>query len=262
MPNTRDSISTALISRDNGRFDLAGRSQWLSCRKLDGTFSAIQLGEWGYHFHRLQWDRAWWGRVLGRDFDAQVDHFIKPKEPWTLTSHGQAAAEAFQFMRSHDRGTPYTPLAVVLDHYAGYCPYHTDAWGILPRTPGDQEIYDLLEVGVNPETERPEAISNARLREIEKEYLPIAVEGDPIQYQINRNKAGWVIELVNNDGVVKENIKPAVVYPTVIANVKLTPRFEWDSAREWMTATALSVEQLTVEVPPGDTRFVEFKIPH
>ncbi len=479
-----------------------------------GVFSAIQLGEWGYHFHRLQSDEGWWKAVLGADFETKSKDFVKPaaqrgydpppnsrrecydqlrdyflwhrqtkggrlisvtghshyeayaaewgasvvglevgenigftqskfafargasrqwnlpwsvqmspwfgnavttsgplntngatatgldaghslsldlrvwlhawfagaalvtpensfniffeesRAPWKLTAHGEAAARAFQFMRSHDRGTPYTPLLVLLDHLAGYAPYHDRTFGILPRTPGDQEIFDLLERQLyfsptrlpvpgnpkNPEagylhptphgelcdvmlstvpgsimrrypiillagdvefskffvhelvtaaeggsriflhprhvealgpelfdrlkktgmievlepwensdTKRPAAISHERLRQIERNTLPIGVTGDPVQYQINRNQAGWVIELINNDGVVKEGRQPAVIHPQVIARVKLAPRFAWIRATEWETGSALPTgAAVELEIPPGESRFVEF----
>ena len=86
--------------------------------------------------------------------------------------------------------------------------------------------------------------------------------GDPVQYQVNRNRTGWVIELINNDGVVKEGRKPAVVHAQVIARVKLTPRFPWARAVEWETGTTLPrSESVDVEIPPGESRFVEFKTP-
>ncbi len=37
----------------------------------------------------------------------------------TTMLHGRKAAEVFAFMRKHDRGVPYTPVAVVLDRFAG-----------------------------------------------------------------------------------------------------------------------------------------------
>jgi len=501
-----------------GGASVVGPADEEAIRLLDraGIFSAIQLGEWGYHFHQLQSDEGWWRAVLGADFEAKAGDFFKPatqrgydpipktrrecfdqlrdyylwhrqakggrlisvtghshyeayaaewgtsvvglevgenigftqskfaftrgaarqwnlpwsvqmspwfgnavttrgpldtsgatatgldaghslslavrvwrhawfagaalvtpensfniffeesKAPWKLTPHGEAAAKAFQFMRAHDRGTPHTPLLVVLDHLAGYAPYHGRTFGILPRTPGDQEIFDLLErqlyfsparlpipgnpsnpeagylhptpfgelcdvmlstapgavmrrhpvillagemefskffvhelltaaqggskillhprhvealgpenfkrlrqagsvevlaVWQNPATGRPAAISQERLRQIESDTMPIAVEGDPVQYQINRNQAGWVVELVNNDGVVKEGRKPAVIHPQVVARVKLTPRFAWKAATEWETGAPLPKgDEVRMEIPPGESRFVHFAI--
>ncbi len=508
---------------DGGRMQVKGGTSVLSTadeealRILDraGVFTAIQLGEWGYHFHRLTGDRGWWKAVLGADYDSQVSEFFKPAEqrgydpmpttrrdcydqlreyflwhrqtkggrlisvtghshyeayaaewgasvvglevgenigftqskfafargasrqwnlpwtvqvspwfgpavttrgplnthgpnatgldaghslslylrmwrhawfagaamvtpenssaiffeefkaPWTLTSHGEAAARAFEFMQSHDRGTPYTPVLVLLDHLAGYAAYHERTWGVLPRTPGDQEVFDLLErqlyysatrlpvpgnppnpeagylhptpqgelcdvmlstapgsimrrypvillagdmeftpflvhelktaaasgsrillhrrhaeaLGAdrlealrkagaveilepwtNPDTGRPAAISRERLRRIEQDCMPIGVAGDPIQYQVNRNAAGWVVELVNNDGVVKTGRTPAVVHPEVVARVRLEPRVPWTRAMDWETGQAWSSgASMDIQVPPGESRFVEIR---
>lgn len=513
-----------LYPPDGGRMQVKGGTSVLNnadeevLRGLDraGVFNAIQLGEWGYHFHRLQSDEGWWKAVLGADFEAQAKDFVKPaanrgydplpktrrecydqlreyflwhrqtkggrlisvtghshyeayaaewgasvvglevgenigftqskfafargasrqwnvpwsvqvspwfgnavttrgplntagetatgldaghslslylrlwrhawfagaalvtpenssaiffaesKAPWPLTAHGEAAAQAFQFMRTHDRGTPYTPLLIVLDHLAGYAAYHERTWGVLPRTPGDQEIFDLLERQLyfnatrlpvpgnpknpeagylhptphgelgdvmlstvpgaimrrypvillageiefskfwvhelvtaaaggsrillhprhvaalgperlaqlqragavealepwtNPDTQRPAAISRDRLEQLARDMLPIDVTGDPVQYQINRNRAGWVVEVINNDGVVKEGRKPAVVHPQVIARVRLTPRFAWTEAREWETGRPLPKgETVELAIPPGESRFVEFTL--
>lgn len=97
------------------------------------------------------------------------------------------------------------------------------------------------------------------MRQIADECLPIGVSGDPVEYQINRNTAGWVIELINNDGVVKEGRKPAVIYPSVIAHVELSPRFDFKTAREWLTQTEIKPDkEIKFEIPPGETRFVQF----
>lgn len=61
-----------------------------------------------------------------------------------VNSWGAGLAQVYAFVRSHDRGTPYTPIAVVLDHYAGYNGYAHKSWGTLPFTPGDMEIDDLF----------------------------------------------------------------------------------------------------------------------
>ena len=68
-----------------------------------------------------------------------------------------------------------------------------------------------------------------------------------------------MIELINNDGVVKEGRKPSVFHPQVIARVKLTPRFAWTQATEWETGSPLPKgEVLELAIPPGESRFVEF----
>jgi hypothetical protein len=118
---------------------------------------------------------------------------------------------------------------------------------------------EIVEPWLNPETRRPAAISDERLAQLATELLPIGVEGDPVQYQINRNDRGWVIELINNDGVVKTGRAPARVFPEVVAHVTLTPRFTPTRVVEWLTGKAYATNApVRVDVPPGETRFVEF----
>ena len=76
--------------------------------------------------------------------------FEKAAAPWTLTSHGRKAAEVFQFTQSHARGVPWTPVAVVLDHLAGYNGYMDKPWGIVDPTAGDREVRDLFDSQLYP----------------------------------------------------------------------------------------------------------------
>jgi hypothetical protein len=76
--------------------------------------------------------------------------FEKAASPWTLTTHGRKAAEVFQFMQAHDRGVPYMPVAVVLDHLSGYNGYMDKPWGILEPTVGDRQVRDLFDEQLFP----------------------------------------------------------------------------------------------------------------
>lgn len=42
-----------------------------------GVFTAYQLGEWGYYFHNLAAQEAWWRDVYGADFE-KYRHLMKP----------------------------------------------------------------------------------------------------------------------------------------------------------------------------------------
>jgi hypothetical protein len=314
------------------------------------------------------WRHAWFaGAALVTPENSVNCFFETGKEPWALTEHGRAAAEAFAFMRAHDRGNPHTPLLVVLDHLAGYNGYIGKTWGVFPRTAADQEVADLLEsqlfgggprmsvpgnppnseanylqptrhgelcdvalstatgafMGrypvillagdlefgpgfvreletalasgsrlllqdrhvkalavegwqrlrhagttevlpewIPPQTRRPAAIPEERLQRLAMDTLPVAVEGDPIEYQINRNRRGWVVELIHNDGVIKSGRTPARIVPEVVAKVRLSPRFGRTAAREWRTGrTWEPADRVEVEVPPGESRYVEFDVP-
>ena len=315
-------------------------------------------------FYERIWLHGWFaGAAMVTPENSIATFFEKPEAPWTLTSHGQKAIEVFRLMRTHDRGVPFTPVAVVLDRLAGYNAYMDKPWGILKPTAGDRQLRDLfdaqlfpgsdhihhkpdrvnpeasylrptpygemfdaqltsastemlasypvillagdfefdddlvakleqvlkrgstlllsqahqaalgsrfgrlakhprvevLEPWTNPQTGRTTAISDARLKRLALELLPIEVSGDPVQYEINRTAKGWVIELVNNAGVAKKPDQPAVTDPTAIARVLLRPKIRCALAREWRSnRTYLKPDRLQLEVGPGQSAFVEF----
>lgn len=317
-------------------------------------------------FYERLWLHAWFaGTAMVTPENSLAIFFEAPAAPWNLTSHGRKAADVFAFMRAHDRGVPYTPVAIVLDHYAGYNAYMDKPWGILPLTPGDRETRDLFDhqlfpgsdhIHARPEPDNPEgsylrptpygeifdvllsnarselllsypvlllvgdidfdpafveklgatlergntvlisarhkavlsdrfeglarrgrlevlqewrnpmtgrltAISNQRLAELASETMPIEVSGDPVQYEVNRNAKGWVVELVNNEGVAKKPDQPAVVDGKAIRNVTLRPRFNAARASEWNSnRTHRTPGVIEVAIPPGETRFVQFEL--
>jgi hypothetical protein len=265
-------------------------------------------------------------------------------------------------MQSHDRGVPYTPVAIVLDHLAGYNAYMSKPWGILEPTEGDRqtrdlfdnqlfpgsdhihakpfpenpelsylrptpygEIFDvqltsasadilasypvlllagdiefdeslitklesvlrrggrlllstahqkalganfarlakypgteLLQPWINPQTGRSAAISEARLRRLANETLPVEVSGDAIEYEINRTAGGWVVELVNNNGVKKKPDQPATVDAAAVARVVLRLKTVCSLAKEWRSShTYPNPTNLHLEVGPGQSAFIE-----
>lgn len=102
-------------------------------------------------FYERMWLHAWFaGAAMVTPENSLAIFFEQPAAPWNLTSHGQKAAEMFQFMQTHDRGVPWTPVAILLDHYAGYNGYMGKPWGILQPTPGDVEIRDLFDQQLFP----------------------------------------------------------------------------------------------------------------
>jgi len=316
-------------------------------------------------FYRRMWLHAWFAGAAMVTPEGSSNSFFELGEPlWRLSAHGKAAAEVFAFMRGHARGVPFTPLAVVLDHYAGYNAFQAKPWGILPNTEGDQALYDLfneqlypgadhihrapdpinpeatflratpygelcdvllstasaevlagypailiagdhefdaefvaalggalragtrvlllprhaaalgdrlaalqaagtvevLDVWTNPATTRTAAISADRLAALAAEQLPVVIEGDAVQYAINRAPDGWVVELVNNVGLIKFPTKPAVVDATAVATVRLKPKRVPSAVREWWTNTDLPpTDTITVLVPPGESRFVALR---
>ena len=106
------------------------------------------------------------------------------------------------------------------------------------------------------------AIHEDELKNMTQRLLPVAVSGDPIQYQINRNQEGWVVELINNDGVFKAGDQPARIHPEATAHVVLKPNPSTamtGGPREWVTNTPLTRNAeglILVDIPPGESRFV------
>jgi hypothetical protein len=117
---------------------------------------------------------------------------------------------------------------------------------------------EVLEAWTHPATGRSTAISNSRLQRLADEALPVTVSGDPIQYQVNRTADGWVVELVNNAGIVKKPGEPQVTDPNAIARVLLKPTIRCASAKEWRSnSTYPNPEEIRVEVGLGQSVFVE-----
>ncbi len=97
-------------------------------------------------FYERMWLHGWFaGAAMVTPENSIAIFFEEAEAPWTLTSHGRKAAEVFQLMQRKDRGIPYTPVAVVLDRYAGYNAYMDKPWGILDPTQGDREVRDLFD---------------------------------------------------------------------------------------------------------------------
>ncbi|MHC1767719.1 MAG: hypothetical protein AB9869_26165 [Verrucomicrobiia bacterium] len=317
-------------------------------------------------FYARMWLHAWFaGAAMATPENSLAIFFEEAAAPWKLTSHGGKAAEVFRFLQSHARGVPYTPVAILLDRYAGYNGYMGKPWGILEPTAGDREISDLfdhqlfpggdhihakpdpanpessylrptpygeifdvllssvapgilptypvillagdiefdealisrlqeaigrgsqvlmaarhrealgaqfrelarngkvevLEPWTNPATGRSAAISSDRLCQIVRDTLPVEVTGDPIQYQVNRVADGWVVEVVNNDGVVKKPDQPAIIDARGAKHVVVKPKFHYTKASEWRSQIVYRDGQtVDVVVQPGYTRFVHFGI--
>jgi hypothetical protein len=317
--------------------------------------------------YERMWLHGWFaGAAMVTPENSIAIFFEKPEAPWTLTSHGEKAAEVFKFMRTHDRGVPFTPIAIVLDHLAGYNAYMDKPWGILEPTVGDRQVRDLFDyqlfpgsdhihkrpdpnnpesgylrptpygemfdvqlsnaradllagyralllagdidfdpefvskldralkrgtrvlinpahwaalgrsfarlqkhpglevipMWTNPATGRSAAIPDLRLAQLAMENLPIGITGDPIQYQVNRTRTGWVVELVNNSGVAKKPNEPALTDPTAVAHMTLRPRLPVNSAREWRSDRQFpKAGEVILDIGPGQSAFVEFLCP-
>jgi hypothetical protein len=114
-------------------------------RREGGGARGLDAGH-SLSFYERMWLHAWFaGAAMVTPENSIAIFFEKAAAPWTLTAHGRKASEVFQFMRAHDRGVPFTPVAIVLDHLAGYNGYMDKPWGILEPTAGDRQVRDLFD---------------------------------------------------------------------------------------------------------------------
>jgi len=96
--------------------------------------------------YERMWLHGWFaGAAMVTPENSIAIFFEKAAAPWTLTPHGKKAVEVFEIARTHDRGVPFTPVAIVLDHLAGYNAYMDKPWGILEPTEGDRQVRDLFD---------------------------------------------------------------------------------------------------------------------
>jgi hypothetical protein len=97
-------------------------------------------------FYERMWLHGWFaGAAMVTPENSRAIFFESASHPDLLTVHGRKAGEVFRFMCEHDRGIPWTPIAIVLDHLAGYNAYMDKPWGILEPTAGDREVRDLFD---------------------------------------------------------------------------------------------------------------------
>jgi hypothetical protein len=94
------------------------------------------------------------------------------------------------------------------------------------------------------------------------QYVPVRVSGQ-VQFLLNRTRQGWVVGLVNNRGVVKENTRPVEVdlsqrqtVSVCLREGRLTQAFEWCEAVNLPTQGS----SVSVDVPPGEVRIVELTV--
>jgi hypothetical protein len=119
----------------------------------------------------------------------------------------------------------------------------------------------ILDLGKG-NTPEGKATLAASLRALADRYLPVTVTGD-IQYLINRTADGWVVGLINNEGITKKGIGPVVIDPDKTQNVTLTLKTgRIKTANEWRTEKSLDAADnaVRITVPPGEIRIVEFVI--
>ena len=90
---------------------------------------------------------------------------------------------------------------------------------------------------------------------------PVTVEGD-VEYLINRNANGWVVTLLNNNGVFKTQQGMAQVDRSAYVSVNISLKGQRiQSANEWTEEKQLAISgnQVSVRIAPGGVAVVELK---
>jgi hypothetical protein len=91
---------------------------------------------------------------------------------------------------------------------------------------------------------------------------PVKVDGD-VEYLINRTANGWVVTLINNNGVFKPQQGLAQVDRTAHETVKIGLRNgQIESVTDWITDHAHHPANLTVLVAPGAVAVIELRTKH
>jgi hypothetical protein len=112
------------------------------------------------------------------------------------------------------------------------------------------------------EDERMPAFVAHLLAHLASEATPVRVEGD-VEYLINRNSRGWVVTLLNDNGVFKPQQGLAQVDRSASVSGKLSLRGQTIvAARDWITNRVVSVTNhgasvVNINIPAGGIAVVE-----
>jgi hypothetical protein len=112
------------------------------------------------------------------------------------------------------------------------------------------------------EDERMVPLAAHLLAHVFVDATPVKVSGD-VEYLINRNGSGWVVTLLNNNGVYKPQQGMAQADRSAYVNVTISLRGQQiQSANEWTEDKPLSLtgrDSLNVRVAPGGVAVIELK---
>ena len=111
------------------------------------------------------------------------------------------------------------------------------------------------------EDERMTPFAAHMLAHVFADATPVQVVGD-VEYLINRTSSGWVVTLLNNNGVFKPQQGMAQVDRNAYVNVTIGLRGQSiQSASEWISNAALKLnsDRVTVQIAPGGVAVVELK---
>jgi len=112
--------------------------------------------------------------------------------------------------------------------------------------------------------ERMTAFAAHMLTHVFSNATPLRVIGD-VQHLLNKTEGGWVVTLLNNNGVYKPQQGLARIDRNASVTAKITGQVSVKTAAEWLSEKKLAVEKtgdqvsVSVKVPPGGIAIVELK---
>jgi len=109
------------------------------------------------------------------------------------------------------------------------------------------------------EDERMTPFAAHLLAHVFADAVPLKVSGD-VEYLINRTANGWVVTLLNNNGVFKPQQGMAQIDRSAYVTATITLP-EMKSASEWISESVLKTDngKATIQIPPGSLAIVEIK---
>jgi hypothetical protein len=113
------------------------------------------------------------------------------------------------------------------------------------------------------EDERITPFAAHMLAHVFADAAPVKVKGD-VEYLINRNTHGWVVTLINNNGVYKQQQGMAQVDRSAVVTVTVSlSSQEIRTAVDWITEKSIDVKNhedgsyVSISIPPGGVSIVE-----
>jgi hypothetical protein len=109
------------------------------------------------------------------------------------------------------------------------------------------------------EDERMTSFAAHLLAHVFADAVPVRVVGD-VEYLINRTANGWVVTLLNNNGVFKPQQGMAQVDRNAYVTATITlPQMK--SANDWISESVLKIDsgKATIQIPPGGLAIVEIR---
>ncbi len=110
------------------------------------------------------------------------------------------------------------------------------------------------------EDERITPFAAHMLAHVFGDAAPVKVTGD-VEYLINRTANGWVVTLLNNNGVFKTQQGMAQVDRSAYVTATITLPSQIQSATEWTTGAPVKTDKgsLSVQIAPGSLAIIEIR---